>query len=178
MPSPTPLRPTFTVPLTAGREDAVARIRAGLSESVPANRWVGKGRWAEIHLPGDESRIWSPYLSLRVDDFDAHHRRAGHPESTRSVLFVRFAPRPEVWTGFVFLYAMIAFLTLLGGILAYVQWASGEAPWGGWVMAGGIPLLASLHLASWLGRRWSRDQMRELQALLEPVVAPLRAERE
>lgn len=168
------LRPTFTIPLGPGREEAIERIREGLSSAVPASRWIGKGRWAEIHVPGEERHIWSPHLSIRIDDFDAHHRAAGLPADTRSVLFGRFAPRPEVWTGFVFLYASVAFLALLGGIFGYVQWVSDEPAWGFRAVAFGVPILAALHLASWLGQRWSHDQMVELQAVLEPVVAALR----
>jgi hypothetical protein len=176
MSSPVRLRPTFTVPLRVDRAEAIERIKEGLSSAVPAERWIGKGRWAELHVPGGERRIWSPYLSVRLDELDAHHRAAGQPEGTQSVLFARFAPRPEVWTGFIFLYAAIAFLTLLGGIFAYVQWASNEPAWGVWALVLGVPLLAALHLGSWLGQRWSQAQMVELKQILDPVVEPLRVE--
>ena len=168
------LRPTFTIPLRPEREEAIERIRDGLAAAVPANRWLGKGRWAELHVPGEEQRIWSPQLSVRIDDFDAHHRAAGHPTESGCVLFGRFAPRPEVWTGFVFLYGAVAFLTLLGAIFGYVQWASDEPAWGFGAAAIGIPILGALHVASWLGQRWSHGQMVELRDILEPVVAPLR----
>jgi len=177
MDSPARLRPTFTIPLRLERGEAIERIRDGLSEAVPANRWLGKGRWAEIHVPGDEQRIWSPYLSVRLDELDAHHRAAGQPEGTRSVLFARFAPRPEVWTGFIFLYAVVAFLALLGGILGYVQWATGEPAWGMWALGVGVPVLLLLHVASRVGQRWSHDQMVELKSILDPVIEPLRADR-
>lgn len=168
------LRPTFTIPLAVERDEAIERIRAGLDAAVPANRWIGKGRWAELHVPGDERRIWSPHLSIRIDEFDAHHRSGGHPPETACVLFGRYAPRPEVWTGFVFFYAAVAFLALLGAIFGYVQWASGESPWGLWAVAFGVPVLLGLHVASWLGQRWSHDQMVELRDILGPVVEPLR----
>ncbi|HKK93066.1 MAG TPA: hypothetical protein VJ925_06505 [Longimicrobiales bacterium] len=168
------LRPTFTIPLGVEREEAIERIREGLDAAVPANRWIGKGRWAELHVPGHERRIWSPHLSIRIDDFDAHHRSGGHPADTACVLFGRYAPRPEVWTGFVFFYAAVAFIVLLGAILGYVQWASNESTWGLWAVAVGAPVLLGLHLASWLGQRWSHDQMVELRDILGPVVEPLR----
>jgi len=168
------LRPTFTIPLAVERDEAIQRIRDGLDAAVPASRWVGKGRWAELHVRGDERRIWSPHLSIRIDDFDAHYRSDGHPDTTACVLFGRFAPRPEVWTGFVFFYAAVAFIALLGAILGYVQWASNEPAWGLWAVAAGVPLLLALHLASWLGQRWSHEQMVELRDILQPVVEPLR----
>jgi len=171
------LRPTFTIPLAVERDEAIARIREGLDAAVPSNRWVGKGRWAELHVPGEERRIWSPQLSVRIDDFDAHHRSGGHPAGTTCVVFGRYAPRPEVWTGFVFLYAAIAFIVVLGAIFGYVQWASNESPWGLWAVAVGVPILVGLHIGSWFGQRWSQDQMAELRDILEPVVEPLRADR-
>jgi len=168
---PPRLRPTFVVPLRPERDEAIELIRTGLAESVPASRWIGKGRWAEIHVPGEDQRIWSPYLSVRLDAPDDET-----PEGAGCTLFARFAPRPEIWTGFVFAYAAVAFLALIGGIFGYVQWASDESPWGLWAIAVGVPLLALLHLFSWLGQRWSHDQMVELKAILDPVIEPIRSD--
>lgn len=128
---------------------------------------MGKGRWAEIHVPGTERRIWSPYLSLRLD----------HPDPGTdhgSVLYARFAPRPEIWTGVVFLYSLLLFAAFFGGTFAYVQWASNEPAWGGWVALGGVIGIAAIHLAGAIGRRLSHDQMHELRDRLVPAIAEIR----
>lgn len=145
------LRPTFTVPLDLERDDAIERIREGLVQRDElVGRWRGKGRWAEIFVPDSEKRLWSPHLSIRTDEEDGG-----------SSLFGRFAPHPEVWTLFMFVYFGVAFLVLFGATFAYVQWASDEPAWGIWSVWIGVPVLLSLHAASAIGQRLGRDQMRD-----------------
>ena len=86
---------------------------------------------------------------------------------------MRYAPRPEVWTLFVFGYAAVAFLVILGAIFGYVQWASDETAWGLWAVWIGLPLLVSLHLVSWIGQRLSAGQIEELAQQLDQVLAGL-----
>lgn len=153
-------RPTFTVPLELGREDAIERIRENLaSRDELQGRWRGKGRWAEIHVPEHERKIWSPHLSLRVD----------HAE-TGCTLFGRFAPDAEVWTFFMFIYIGVAFLVLFGATFGYVQWASDESAWGLWAVWIGVPILALLHIASAVGQRLGNDQMHDLREILDDVL--------
>jgi hypothetical protein len=157
----TPLpRPTFTLPLAPPRDEAIEAIREGFTETPElAGRWRGKGRWAELYLPESERRIWSPYLSIRLDD-----------EPSGCTLYGRFAPHPEVWTFFMFLYFLVAFLVLFGSTLAYVQWSSGEAAWGLWALWVGVPVLGLIHVASIVGERLGRDQMVRLRDELERVL--------
>ena len=166
-PDPTQLRPSRRVHLPLSRDEAVASVREILQSSTDAECWQGKGRWCEIRLPESEQRLWTPYLSIRADH---------EPEG--SSLFARFAPRPEVWTFFVFVYSAIAFFVVFGGVLGYVQWASGEAAWGLWAVWLGIPALLLMHLASYVGQRLARAQTEELQRRLDAVLAALPVERE
>jgi hypothetical protein len=146
------MRPTFTRPLPWPRDEAVARLRAALADDPELiGRWQGKGRWAELHVPGTARRLWSPHLAVRLDD-----------EEGGASLFGRFAPHPEVWTFFMFLYFGIVFLVVFGGILGYVQYASGEAAWGLWAVWLGAPALLLIHLASWIGQGLGQDQMADL----------------
>ena len=154
------MRPTFQFPLGLPRDEAVEAIRGALADD-PAlvGRWQGKGRWAEIHVPGVERRLWSPHLSIRLDDEDG-----------RSTLFGRYAPHAEVWTFFMFLYFAVAFLAVFGAILGYVQWASDETAWGLWTVWLGVPFLVLLHVASWVGQGLGQEQMGDLRADLDRVL--------
>ena len=159
------LRPTFTVRLSLDREAAIEALRSRLSADERfAGRWRGKGRWAEIHVPHTERRLWSPHLSLRLD-----------AEARGSTLFGRFAPHPEVWTFFMFLYIGIAFLTVFGAVLGYVQWVSDEPAWGLWSVWLGVPAIGLIHLAGAVGQRLGHDQMLSLRTELEELVEGLAA---
>ncbi len=154
------LRPTFRVPLEYPREVAVERIRARLvAREELQGRWRGKGRWAEIHVPEAERKLWSPHLSLTVED-----------RGDASELSGRFAPNPEVWTFFMFVYVGVVFFILLGGTFGYVQWASNEPAWGLWAVWLGVPMLGLLHATSAVGQRLGRVQMRDLHVLLFEVL--------
>lgn len=154
------LRPTFTLPLAWGRDEAIAAIRARLTGTPElAGRWRGKGRWAELYLPESERKIWSPYLSIRLDD-----------APSGCTLFGRFAPSPEVWTFFMFLYFLVAFLVLFGATLAYVQWVSGEPAWGLWAIWVGVPVMGLVHVASAVGARLGQEQMARLRDELDGIL--------
>jgi hypothetical protein len=151
------------------REDAIELLRSQLAESRSRDCWKGKGRWCEIHLPEEEQKIWTPHLSLRLDH-----------EDRGSSIFARFAPKPEIWTFFMFLYVLVVFLILFGATFGYVQWASNEPAWGLWAVWLGLPVLGLIHLAAYMGQRLGRSQMEDLKSRLDEVVGelPIRSEGE
>jgi len=166
-PDATRLRPTFTLRLDLPREEAIQRLRSQLATSRSRDCWRGKGRWCEIHLPQEEQKVWTPHLSLRLDH-----------EGEGSSIFGRFAPKPEIWTFFMFLYVLVLFIILFGATFGYVQWASNEPAWGLWAVWIGIPVLGLIHLAAYLGQRLGKAQMEELKSRLDEVVEglPVRTE--
>lgn len=155
------MRPTFRLRLGEDRETAIDAIREALrSDDRFAGRWRGKGRWAELYVPHPERRLWSPHLSVRLDD-----------EAEGCTLFGRFAPHPEVWTFFMFLYGAFAFGAVFGAVLGYVQWASSESAWGLWAVWVGLPAIGLIHAASWAGQRLGTDQMVALKGEIDDVLA-------
>ena len=86
-------------------------------------------------------------------------------------MICRFSPRPDVWTGFMFVYFVMVFLVVFGATLGYVQQVSGEAAWGYSLVPSGLLVIAGIHLASYVGQRLAASQMRELRGRLDQVVA-------
>ena len=156
----TRLRPKFSIELPVGADEAIARLREGLD--TPELRGVSMvaGRHAELLVDRTERRIWSPRLTVRLEDSPAG-----------SELRCRFSPRPDVWTGFMFVYFVLVFLVVFGATLGYVQQVSNETAWGFWAIPVGLALIACIHLASYVGQRLGAAQMRELRGRLESVVA-------
>jgi len=122
------IRPSFSIPLTPGPDDAMEvlreRLRGGNYEECTRSR----GRCAYFFVDEEERKMWSPHLSVQVE-----------PSSTGSVLKGRFGPHPEMWTLFLFLYTAVGFLAIIGLMLGFIQWQSGMSPWGFGGVLIGVP---------------------------------------
>ena len=158
------IRPTFSIPLTPPPKDAMNIMRQRLEGSDWVECTKSKGSCADFFIEESRQRVWSPHLTVQVDDL---------PEGTQ--LRGRFAPKPEVWTLFVFLYFAVSFLAIMGLMLGFVQWQSQMEPWGFWGVILGVPGLALLYTISALGQRLSSDQMEELRHRVDTLVEGLEA---
>lgn len=158
------LRPTFSIRLGPGPDEAMAELRDRLRGTDYDECTHSKGRCAYFFVDEEERRIWSPHLSIQVE-----------PRPGGSVLRGRFGPHPELWTLFMFLYTAVGFLATIGLILGFVQWQSGMAPWGLWGVWIGVPSLATLYAVSATGQRLSSHQMAALKDRVDNLVAGLEA---
>ena len=156
----TRLRPRFSVELPVAADEAAVRLREGLDTPNLGGVSMVAGRHVELLVDPSERRIWSPRLTVRVED-----------AALGSVLRCRFSPRPDVWTGFMFVYFVMVFLVVFGATLGYVQQVSDETAWGYWGVPLGLLTIAGIHLAGYVGQRLAASQTRELRGRLESVVA-------
>jgi hypothetical protein len=161
------IRPTFSIPLGVDADSAMEEMRRRLEASEWRECTKSKGRCADFFIEESERHLWSPHLTVQVDAL---------PEGTR--LRGRFAPEPELWTLFMFLYFAVAFLATMGLMLGFVQWQSGMDAWGFWGVWIGVPGLVALWTVSQVGQRLSEDQMEELRGRVDELVEGLAAEEE
>jgi hypothetical protein len=153
------IRPTFSIPLSRDADGSMAFLRERLEGSNWSECSKSKGRCADFYIKEEARRLWSPYLSVQVES-----------EKEGSLLRGRFGPPPEMWTLFIFLYAGVGFLTLMGLLLGFVQWQSGMHAWGFWGFYIGIPGLALLYGISATGQHLSSHQMEELRDRIDTLV--------
>jgi hypothetical protein len=153
------LRPKFDLDLPVPADEAMRRIRLGLEAPELCHRTLSAGRHAELHVDATERKVWSPRLTVQLEDAPGGSSLRG-----------RFAPRADVWTGFMFVYFLVVFLILFGATLGYVQQVSDEMPWGYWAIPAGLAVIAGIHGLSYLGQRLAEDQMRELRGQLDTVL--------
>lgn len=139
----------------------MAALRRRL-EGDPAERHSrSMGFTADLFPDPHTRRIWSPHLSIQArDNGDGGTRLHG-----------RFAPFPEVWTFFVFVYGIAWFLFVFGAALGYAQWVSGTPPWGLWLAGAGAVTVVAIHIASALGQRWGAEQMAGMKERFDRIVA-------
>jgi hypothetical protein len=153
------LRPKFKLDLLLPPDEAMQRIRQGFDTPELRGTTMSAGRHAEFHVDEQERKVWSPRLTVQVEDAPGGSSLRG-----------RFAPRADVWTGFMFVYFLVVFLILFGATLGYVQQVSDETPWGYWAIPVGLLVVGLIHGLSYLGQRLAEDQMRALRAQLESVL--------
>jgi len=158
--APPRIRPFFELELAAGPDRVMDRLRDRLP-ACPRCSGVSVGRHAELFVPEDERRIWSPHLSVSAED------RPGD----RALVRGRFGPHPHLWTLYMFLIFGLGFALLVGLTWGYAQWAMDERPWALMSLPVAVVLGAALYLASLTGQRLGAEQMLHLQAALEELVA-------
>ena len=156
---PTKMRPTFTVDLPVPADEAAQRIRQGLETGDPPGSSDALGRCAELFVDRSQRRLWSPHLSVQVEE-----------TQSGALLRGRFSPRPEIWTFVMLLYFTTGTLTFFGAMLGYAQWIIGQTPWGLYVVPIGLLLIGLLHIVSLVGQLRARDQMQQLQDRLDAVL--------
>ena len=154
------LRPKFDLDFPVPADEAMERIRQGLDTPELRHRTMSAGRHAEFHVDASERKVWSPRLTVQVEDAPGGSSLRG-----------RFAPRADVWTGFMFVYFLVVFLIVFGATLGYVEQVSDETPWGYWAIPAGLAVIAGIHGLSYLGQRLAEDQMRELRGQLDSVLS-------
>ena len=126
---------------------------------------MSAGRCMDLFVEDEARTFWSPHLSVQVED-DAQGSR----------LHGRYAPHPEVWTLFVFLYAASAFAALIGMGWGFSQMVLGRAPWGFLLTPGALLGMLALYLGARWGQRRTRGQMVLLRDRLDHLLPGLEAE--
>lgn len=156
---PTRMRPRFTVELPSSADELMQCIESTLEDDNLGCRGTSARRCAELFVDESERRLWSPHLSIQVQEV---------PQG--SVLSCRYSPRPELWTFIMFVYFLMAFVVLFGSAFGYVQWLLGYTPWGLLAVPTGVSVIGLLHVASVVGQRLSSDQMALLRDRLDTIL--------
>lgn len=152
------LRPVFTVEVPLDPDVVLNRVRAGLTG--PRTEWgmVG-GRSFDLFVDREAEHFWSPHLTVQVE-----------ATSAGTTLYGRFAPKPAVWTLFVFLYAAAAFAGMIGAAWGFAQWAMSSPPWALWSIPASALFIGVLYWASSVGQRLGSGQMELLRKRLDTLV--------
>ena len=154
------VRPRIHLRISAQPDGLMERLRGRL-EHCPRCFAVSVGRHAEISVPPNDRRLWSPHLSVTAED----------DTSGGTLLRGRFGPHPHLWTFYMFLTFGLGFALLVGLSWGYAQWAMDVTPWALLSVPVAAVLGGLLYLAGLIGQRLGREQMRSLRAVLEELIA-------
>jgi hypothetical protein len=153
------MRPQFEIPVGDRGPLVFARIREQLE--APGARFYGHVRrsFAFVRFPDDRRSLLSPHLELELRESEAG-----------TVLHGRFAPRPNVWTGFMALLFFLGMLGLCGLIYGLAQFMLDGPIWTMWSAPVSVALIAFIYGAAFIGQGLSNVEMFELRAFVEYTV--------
>jgi len=157
------IRPTFEVALTAPPDEAIETMRTRLGEEFRACS-MSAGRCMDLFVEESDRGFWSPHLTVQLES-----------DPSGSVLHGRYAPHPEVWTLFVFLYSLFGFVALVGLGWGFAQYILGQPMWGLLLTPAALLAVAALYAGARFGQRLTVDQMRELRQRLDGLLTDLSA---
>lgn len=156
------MRPRFTVDVACDAAAVVETLRQHIGESDPPLEGHFDVARCALRIPEPRLSLWSPELDLT---FEPLGPGSDPPEGVR--VRCMFAPRPSVWTGFVFLYAMLGLCGLSGAFYGLAQLSLGEPAWGFAVPAAALVLMAAVYASSFVGQGLAASQMYELRRYLD-----------
>ncbi len=153
------LRPTFEIPLSENRLEAIAKLETEFARSKKGDHFLMHGEYGELHLPAVEHRLWSPHLSFYVSGRNEQCLIHGTICATSRCLDV---------CGVI--YLAMSFAAFFGFALAYSQWMLGESGWGLWVAAVALLAIMVLYVVANVGQQLSADQMSALRSRLDIIL--------
>lgn len=153
------MRPRFEIPLKSVDGDCMKRLEDLLAED--GSPYVGQVRRenAFIQLPRNQRSMLSPYLNLDITE-----------REDKCYLGGRFTPHPNVWTGFMAIYGVLAMIGLSGLMYGFAQMTVKETPWAFWAVPGSLALMAFVYGASLIGQGLTSDEMYRMRAYIECLV--------
>ncbi len=174
------LRPRFALPVASDVETLVEALRRQVGESEPAVEARLDPTHCVLRIPEPRRSFWSPELDLLFEPLEEGEMESeGGPASGIRVRCL-FAPRPSVWTGFAFVYAVLSTAGLAGGLYGVAELTLGRTPWALAAVPASLLLLGSIYAVSYIGQGLAAGQMYELRRVLDAGVedAEARARRE
>jgi len=154
------MRPTFEIPMKVDGTATMARIKQRLERG--SKRICGQviGDHAYVQIPPEQQSLLSPHLNLELLARD-----------DKVVLRGRFSPRPNVWTGFMALYGVLALTGLAGLMMGWAQTMVDEYPWGFWAVPAAVALIAFVYGAAVIGQGLTQNEMYVLRNFVDHMVA-------
>jgi hypothetical protein len=150
------MRPRFELQLPVKRERWLAAFESQLRTAAGAVRGQVFRKHAVVQICDRDRTFWSPYLNLEVED-----------EPDGSAIRGRFSPHPNVWTLFMGVYILLAFIALGGLSYGIVQYTLGQSPWAFAIVPAAVALFGFVYGATLIGQGLGAEQMYTMRSLVD-----------
>jgi hypothetical protein len=154
------VRPQFTHTVESSLAATREQILQSLAREAPGFEVRAFPEFIAIHFAESERRYWSPRLFLNL----------GTTEAGATRIEGIYGPEMEIWSLFVYGYLATGLLGTFAGILGFAQRAVGSNPWGLWVLAAMLVVVALLYVGAQLGQKLGAWQTFQLHRACEAAV--------
>lgn len=111
------------------------------------------GEHIQISMNPEEAHLWSPFLTLEVNEVDGRTQVSG-----------RFSSSPEFFTMYLFSMGIVILSTLGFGTVGLSQWMLGMDAWALWSIPIGVALIVGLWAVPFVGQRLAHEQLEAMHA--------------
>ncbi len=160
------MRPRFAVDVSCDVETLVAALAESAGRAEPPLEGYFDRRHCVLRIPETRRAFWSPELDLTFERLEPGSRATPAGHRVRGL----FAPRPSVWTGFAFVFAMLAAAGFAGLLYGLAQLSRGQPPAALWAVAAALALAGLTYASSFFGQGLALSQMYELRRAFDVSV--------
>lgn len=157
------LKPRFSIKINEPKEQVLEKFIDKLNHKECDYSRKISGNHIFIDIPEEKLQLWSPQLAISVESEEKGSRLRG-----------LFAPKPGIWTFFMFLHFVVAVAFLIFSALTYANYVakSNYSLWFG-LMLLCVLLWFVLYAAGQLGKYKAKHQMDELKVFLKDCLVDL-----
>jgi len=150
------LKPRFKLELETEKDLVLEKFSKNLKKDTCDYHYKISGNHIFIDVPEEEDHFWSPQLHLEIEETEKG-----------SLLRGLFAPKPNIWTFFMFLHVIVAICFMVFFVIAYSKWSIGVSN----NFALGMCLLMVvlwfiLYFSGQFGKLKAKKQMDELRTFI------------
>ena len=114
---------------------------------------------ATIKIPDEQLHFWSPQLTLSFEE-----------KEDGSLIRGMYGPRPHIWLGFMFLYFLLGFITLVVLIVGLSQLNLGLTAYILWTVPFALGGFFVLWFSSKAGQKLAHEQIWQIHNIIKPIV--------
>jgi len=157
------LKPRFNIDFNLSKSIILEKFTEKLNQENCDYSKKRSGDHIYIDIPKEKAHLWSPQLALEVESHEKGARLKGF-----------FAPKPGIWTFFMFLHFVVGVGFLIFSALAYANYVAKNnySLWLGMMLLS-VLLWFTLYFAGQLGKNKAKYQMDELKVFLKDCLIEL-----
>ncbi|GMV44570.1 MAG: hypothetical protein AMXMBFR64_62860 [Myxococcales bacterium] len=148
------VRPHFEMSVPLPPDTVAVRLRDAVART-PAIEGNVLSRHAQVTIPAEQRRLWSPWLAFEIEET---------PEGSH--LSGVFLPHPNVWTLWFALMAMTGFTAFAAAMYGWSQWMAEQPAWAFWALLPCAAVAAALYGGALVGQQLGVEEMARLRAFV------------